>query len=267
MKKQKLTVAIIALNEEENLPRCLESVKNIADESVVVVDTRTVDRTAEIAKEYGARVYKRKFDDFASQKNYAAEKATNEWILSLDADEVVTPDLAKEIKLRIANLPAQTGCELRIAAFLIPRKNIILGAEIKHTRWSPDKHVWLWRKGKGKWKGVVHEEVEVDGRVGELKNVKIHYQYKTVAEFFKMINNYTEKEAEKILSSSEKFSYFKMFFAPARSFTGRFFYKKGFLDGWRGFILSYLMAIYRISVWIKVWEKNVKFASIVIANE
>ena len=259
MRKQKLSVTIIALNEEQTLKRCLDCVKSIADEIIAVVDTRTIDKTAEIARKYGAKIYKRKFDDFASMKNFATEKAIGDWIFSIDADEVITKKLGDEIR-EVINSSDRDG-------YLIPRKNIILGAEIKHTRWSPDKHVWLWRRGKGKWKGLVHEEVEVVGLVGELKNAKIHYQYKTVAEFLQMINSYTEKEAEEIISFGRKFSYLKMFFAPLRSFFGRFFYKRGFFDGWRGFVLSYLMGIYRMVTWVKVWERNNESILSVIANE
>ena len=242
----KLSVIIITLNEEENLQRCLESVKRIADE-IVVVDSGSTDMTLEIAKKYKARIYSRKFDNYSNQKNYAVEKATGDWIFSLDADEEITPELGSGIQVALR--------QKDINGYFIPRKNIIFGQEIKHTRWSPDAHIWLWRKGKGSWKGEVHEEVDVKGWVANLKNAKIHFSYARVSDFWKMMNNYTERMAEDLLKKGNKFSLLLLFFSPALSFFRRFFYKKGFLDGWRGFILSYLMAIYRMTTWIKIWEK------------
>jgi glycosyltransferase involved in cell wall biosynthesis len=269
----KLSVCIITKNEEKDLPRCLESIKHLADE---IIDS--TDKTVEIAKKYGAKVFTRQLDNFAAQKNFAVEKATGDWIFAIDADEEATPELKDEIK-HILNHSNNTGYkkdlrfknyDLRkddkglqhkigqINGYLIPRRNIILGAEIKHTRWSPDKHIWLWRNGKGKWVGDIHEEVEVEGWTGELANAKIHYHYETVAEFFAMLNNYTEREADQFVAHGRTFSYFQLFYAPLLSFFRRFIYKKGFLDGWRGFVLSYMMAIYRMTTWIKVWEKQQK---------
>lgn len=249
MMKQSLSVTIITLNEERNIERCINSLKGLADE-IVLVDSGSTDRTTEIAKSLGAKVFFREFDDYSSQKNFAVGKAKGNWIFSIDADEVVSPELAKDLKIAVK---AED-----INGYLIPRRNFILGAEIKHTRFSPDKHVWLWRGDKGKWVGKVHEEVLVDGWTRELRGAKIHYQYETVSEFWNMINIYTERIADEMVSQKKKFSYFMLFFAPFLSFFRRFFYKKGFLDGWRGFILSYLMAVYRMTTWIKVWEREMR---------
>lgn len=245
----KLSVCIITKNEEKDLGGCLESVKDLADE-ILVVDDGSTDKTVDIAKKFGAKIFERRLDNFASQKNFAVEKASGEWIFAIDGDEKCSKELAEEIRSRIADR------ELQIDGYLMPRRNIILGAEIKHTRWAPDKHIWLWKKGKGKWVGKVHEEVEVEGKVGELVNAKIHYQYETVTEFFAMLNNYTEREAKEKVDHGEKFIYFQFFYAPLLSFFRRYIYKQGFRDGWRGFVLSYMMAIYRMTTWIKVWERE-----------
>ncbi len=245
----KLSATVITLNEEKDLPRLFSSVKNLADE-IVVVDSGSTDKTLTIAERFGCITFKRKFDNYSNQKNYALEKASGDWILSLDADEEVTPELAQEIKRAIKD-GSYDG-------YSIPRKNIILGKFIKHTRWDPelDRHVWLWRKGKGKWVGSVHEEVVVSGKVGKLKNAKIHYQYKTVREFIDMINRYTNLEAEEMIKKGIRFSYFRFFYDPVYEFLVRFVYRKGFLDNWQGFALSYLMAIYKMTTWVKVWERN-----------
>lgn len=243
----KLSTIIITKNEEENIKRCLESIKDISDE-IIVVDSGSTDNTLKIAKKYNAKIYKRKFDTFDKQKNFASSKAKGDWIFSLDADEEASKNLQMEIISRIK--------DTKYDGFLIPRRNIILGKEIRHTRWSPDIHIWLWRRGKGKWTKGVHSEVKVDTVVGRFEHAKIHYQYETVTEFLDMVNSYTRQEAEERKEKGVSFSYFRLFFDPALSFFRRFIYKRGFLDGWRGFVLSYLMAVYHMSIWVKIWERS-----------
>ncbi len=244
----KLTVTIITLNEELKLTKCLESVK-FADE-IIVVDCGSTDNTVAIAQRYKAKIYNREFDNFEKQKNWAVSKATHDWIFSVDADEVVTSDLAKEIREAIKSNVYD--------GFLIPRRNFIFGAEIKFTRWSPDRHIWLWRKENGKWLGEVHEEVVVNGSVGELINAKLHYQDTTVAQFIKSNNRYSQLQAEEMVKNGVKFSFLRLFWDAKFEFLLRYVYKLGFLDGWRGFVLSYIMAIYKMMVWVKVWELSRK---------
>ncbi len=247
----KLSTTIITLNEEKDLPRCLESVRDISDQ-IVVVDCGSTDNTVKIAKSFGAEVYTRVFDNYADQKNFAIKKADGEWILSLDADEEISPALAKEIDLVTRNGQSE------IAGYSIPRKNIIFGKLIRYTRWQSelDRHVWLWKKNKGSWEGDVHEEVVVNGRVGKLVNAKIHYQYENVTEFMTMMNRYSEFDANQNVKNGVKFSYIRVFFDPVYNFLVRYLYRLGFLDGWRGFILSYLMAIYHIEIAVKMWERK-----------
>lgn len=250
MKKSfKLSATIITLNEEKDLPRALESLRDLVDE-IILVDSGSTDKTLQIARKYGAKIYKRKFDNYANQKNFAASKASGEWILSLDADEEIPPQLEQEIKRVIRNE--------KFAAFSMPRKNIILGKFIKHARWQPelDRHVWLWQKGKGRWMGQVHEELEVDGPVGRLKQAKIHHQYETVHEFLDMINRYSEIEAEEKVKKGTRFSLIKLIYQTKYNFLVRFIYRLGFLDGLHGFALSYLMAFYHFTLWVKIWEKQ-----------
>ena len=249
MNKPKVSVTVITLNEEKDISKCLQSVKDFADE-IVVVDSGSTDKTVEIAKSFGASVFERKFDNFQSQKNYAAEKAAGDWIFSIDADEEVSPELSVEIRKAV-----ESG---KFEAYSIPRRNIIFGKFIRHTRWDPelDRHIWLWKKEAGKWEGDVHEEVAVNGTVGKLTGAKIHQQYETVAEFFEMMNRYSELESKQKIANGQKFSLFRMFFDPFYNFSVRFFYRLGFLDGWRGFVLSYFMGIYHFNVWIKIWQKQ-----------
>lgn len=238
-----LTAAIITLNEEEKLEKCLESLKGWVNE-IVLVDSGSIDKTIDIARKYHAKVYERKFDNFANQKNYAIEKSTSKWILSIDADEIIPKSLADEIKKATENTDYN--------AYLIPRRNFILGAEIKHSRWSPDKHIWLFEKNKSRWINEVHEEIKVDGKIGELKNAKLHYQEKTISGFIKGNNFYADILAKDMYKKGKRFSLFRFFYDPLFEFSIRYIYKKGFLDGWRGLVLSLLMAYYQITVWLKI---------------
>lgn len=243
--KPRLTVTIITLNEELNLKRCLDSLKCLNVE-IILVDSGSTDKTLEIARNYGAKTYFRKFDNFANQKNWAASKAKGEWILSIDADEEIPYQLKTEIRQSIKNT--------QYHAFFIPRRNFILGGEIKYSRWSPDKHIWLWKKDFGKWIGEVHEEVVVEGNVGELKTAKVHNSHQTVSEFVNSNNSYSTLHAQKLFKKNIKFSLAKMLWNAFFEFSIRFFYKFGFMDGRRGFVLAYLMAIYQLMAWIKLWE-------------
>lgn len=224
---------------------CLRSLMKWAWE-IVLVDSGSKDKTLEIARKYGCKIYQRRFDDFASQKNFALSKTSGEWVLSIDADERIPEELAEEISLAIQSEKYQ--------GYLIPRRNFILGGEIKHSRWSPDKHVWLWKKGYGRWVGEVHEEVVVDGNVTELKSAKLHYQDKTVKEFIRTNNHYSTLLSQKMYDSGIRFSFLRMVKATAFEFIVRFFYKLGFLDGWRGVVLAVLMAYYQLQVWLKLYR-------------
>jgi len=247
----KLSAIIITLNEGKDLPKCLNSIKNMADE-ILVIDSGSTDKTVSIAEKFGVKVYFRKFDNYANQKNYASSKASGDWILSIDADEEVEPELEREIDLKVKRN------ESKVVAYSIPRKNIIFGKFIKYTRWQPelDRHIWLWKKDAGKWIGDVHEELSITGEVDSMKYANIHYQYETVKEFLDMINRYSELEAEEKVKSGQSFSYFKLLVEPKYNFLVRYIYRLGFLDGWRGFVLSYLMAIYHFVLWVKVWDKT-----------
>ncbi len=240
-----ISATIITLNEQKNIRRVSLSLKGVVDE-VVVVDSGSIDRTIELAKESGAKVFIRDFDNFSNQKNFAVSKTKGDWILSIDADEQISERLGEEIKKAVEHK--------EYAGFLIPRRNFILGQEIKRSRWSPDKHIWLWKKELGKWVGDVHEEVEVLGKVGQLKEAKINYQSGGIDVFLQKNDFYASLLAKSLYQKGIKFSLPHFIYDPLFEFLLRYFYKLGFLDGFRGFILCYLMGIYKLSVWIKIYE-------------
>lgn len=247
-----ISAVIITLNEEKNIARAIKSLKNLADE-IIVVDSGSTDKTKKIAKDFGARIFTHRFANFSSQRNWAVSKTKGEWVLSLDADEQIPESLAAEIKTAIKNT--------EYVAFLIPRRNFILGKEIKHSRWSPDLHIWLWKKDSGKWAGDVHEEVKILGRVGKLTNAKIHVQQRTMKDFISSNNFYSSLLSKDMYKRGVKFSFWRMFYDSLFEFLVRYIYKWGFLDGLRGFILAYLMVIYKISLWIKIYELQYKTSS------
>ncbi|OGD13138.1 hypothetical protein A2576_04000 [Candidatus Amesbacteria bacterium RIFOXYD1_FULL_47_9] len=249
-----LSVAVIAKDTAQTLPECLNSAKNLSDDIVVVVDAATIDATAQIAFDFGAKVYIREFDNFSAQKNFALSKCRYRWVLALDADETVSSRLAAEIK---TVLPGTKN-----AAFSIPRLNYIFGKPVYHTNWSPetDRHVWLFDKSRARWSSQVHELVEVDGPVGRLNSPKTHINYQSVGQFISKMNQYTSLEV-----NSGKFSWtsyiirpvwLRILFQPVWKFLRHYVLFMGFLDGWHGLFLSYLMAVYGLALSVKAWEKT-----------
>lgn len=232
----KLTVVIPTLNEEEDLYKTLSSVKDLADE-ILVIDSGSTDKTTEIAKNYGARVVNHPFSSFSDTRNFGNKEAKGDWILSIEADVFVSSELAQEIRQVI-----EEGTH---SAFFIPRLNLIWGKPIFHTDWGPrdDTHIWLYRKGSGEWQSLVHEEFVTKESVGKLKNHLIHKNYETINEFIDKIDRYSN------LAVKQKNSYPDWWFL--RDFFKRYFYKLGFLDGYHGLFLSYLQSVYFLTLSVK----------------
>ena len=243
-----VAVVVIAKDAQATLSKCLTSVASLTDEVLVVVDDRSTDDTDRIAKDFGARVVFNKFTDFSSQRNFAASLVSRRWIFSLDADEVATPELVTAIK----SLPENQ----LYAAFSIPRKNIIFKKIINYTNWDPNGLIRLYDKTRASWQGLVHESIVTESAVEKLYDPIIHYNYQTVEQFMQKQNDYSTKQAEEIIAQKSDFSLIKFVLLPLVDFLRRYVLHTGFLDGWHGFFLSYLMVIYHLSVWIKVWQKK-----------
>jgi glycosyltransferase involved in cell wall biosynthesis len=247
----KVTAVISAFNEEKNIERCLKSLSFV--DEIIVVDNSSTDKTSEIAKKYTKKVFVQKNDPnlIDLQKNFGFEKATLDWILSVDADEEISPELADEIKTTI-------GKKNEIAGYWIPRKNIIFGKFIEHTGWYPDPQLRLFRKEKGKFvKAHVHEPINLDGESAYLNEHIIHHHYNTIAEFMqKTINIYAPNEAQNYLDKGYQLSYFDALRFPINEFISRFFARKGYLDGFHGLMLSLLMAFYHFIIFAYLWEKQ-----------
>ena len=222
---QPLSVVIITLNEERNILRCLASARDVADE-IIVVDSLSTDRTAEICRQEGCRVIERTFDGYGRQKQFATDQARNNWILSLDADECLTPELRDEIR----NLdPDQIG---GVNGFLIPRKLVYLGRVMRFSGTGNEKLLRLFNRKHAKFTDVpVHEMVVAEGKTGQLKGVLLHYSYKDLAHHLAKTNEYTTRAAEGNAVQNKRYSRLWVACKFPVSFITFYLFKGGILDG------------------------------------
>jgi glycosyltransferase involved in cell wall biosynthesis len=266
-----LSVAIITKNEEANLRRTLESVK-WADE-IVVVDSGSTDRTCEIAREYGARVFVEEWKGFAKQKNSAIEKCTSDWILSLDADEEVLAELSKAIKLSIKFLSAQelpdpegdwlhdfVGIRnpANTSGFRIWRENFFLGRPIRRGGYFPDPKLRLVRKGMAGFEArAVHEDMTItSGDVAEIWVPLRHHAYPNLSGYIEHMNRYSDLGAEMVVETKGKvgFSFINIVLRPLATFIYNYFLRLGFLDGREGLLLHLYHSAYVSWKYAKAWE-------------
>ncbi|MBI3625842.1 MAG: glycosyltransferase family 2 protein [Candidatus Rokubacteria bacterium] len=241
-----LSVTVITWNEEERLRPCLESV-SWADE-IIVVDAESTDKTVQVAREFTDRIWVRPWPGFADQKNFALEQAAGEWVLSLDADEQVTPELRRAIEAVLDSGVAVDG-------YAIPRKNIFWGAWIRHGRLYPDYQLRLFKRGSGRFvERAVHESVEVRGTVGRLQSPLLHQSYRSLEEFLGRSNRYSTLAAEEWIRQGRRVGLADLALRPLGRFLSMYLLHGGFLDGWRGFLLAGLYAHYVFLRTAKVWE-------------
>lgn len=248
----KLSVVITSHNNQDLIADCIDSVR-FADE-IIVVDNQSTDSTAELATRLGARVlaHENNPTKLNESKNFGFTKATHDWILNLDSDERVEPDLAKEI----AKVVGESN--LDFDGYLMPRHNVIFGKVIRHGLWYPDKQLRLFRRGKGKFPNIHnHELLEVKGEVGELSGHILHYNYSAVSQYIQKIDRqYSDNEAETFLASGKKISWHDAIGFPASDFMANYFARQGYKDGLHGLVLSMLQAFYMFIVFCKIWEKQ-----------
>ena len=246
MSAPRLSVVVITLNEEDRIQECLASV-TWADE-IIVVDAGSGDKTVALAREFTDHVTIRPWEGFAAQKNFGIERATGEWVLSLDADEQVESALRDEIAAVLANPGAHVG-------FRIARRNIMWGRWIRHGRLYPDWQLRLFRRGRGRFvERAVHESVTVDGPVGRLTTALLHHSYRDVSDFLRRADRYSTLAAEEWARSGQPFRPYKLVTAPLGRFLSMYVLHRGFLDGWRGFLLAVLYAYYVFVRSAKIWE-------------
>ena len=230
-----LSVAIITLNEERNLERCLTSVRQVADE-IVVVDSGSIDNTLEIAKRFGARIFKQEFLGYTAQKNFANSKCSFEHILSLDADEALSPKLIDEV-IKVKE-------SWKFDAYRFNRLTNYCGKWIRYGGWYPDSKVRLFKKSSGKWIGHrIHESFEVfSNRIKHIPGDLHHYSYYSIEEHRAQVEHFSDLASLALFENGKRTSRIKMYLSPIIKFIKMYFLQLGFLDGYYGLIISWISA-------------------------
>jgi glycosyltransferase involved in cell wall biosynthesis len=231
-----LSAVIITYNEESNIGRCLQSLVGIADE-IIIVDSASTDNTCSIAEQYGATIIQHPFAGFAAQKNLAAQAATHNWVLSLDADEV----LSEELKSAISQVKNNAAYD----AYFLKRSTNFCGTFIRHGSWYPDKQCRLWDKTKGDWQGTIHEKwrlFEPYKKYGTLSGNLLHYSFNSISDYLEMTDRYTTLSAEEALQKGKNVSLLKLIWGPKFKFIQDYIIRLGFLDGYAGYVAYRLAA-------------------------
>jgi len=247
-----LSVVLITQNEERNLPRTLESVMPLVRDGkgeIIVVDSGSTDRTVEMAQSHGAKVFAEVWKGFAAQKNSAMDKASMDWVLQLDADEALEPELAAEIEVALKTRVAMSG-------FWIPRKNFFLGRWIKHGGFYPDPKLRLVRRGAGRFEEYgAHPTIKVDGPTGRLSHALLHNAYPTLRGYIDHMNSYSSMGAEvAVVEGHRRFSFTNVVIRPLLTFVYNYFIRLGFLDGREGLLLHLYHSAYVSWKYAKAWE-------------
>jgi glycosyltransferase involved in cell wall biosynthesis len=232
----KLSATIVTLNEEKNIARAIESLR--CCEEILIVDSGSADRTRTIANQRGARVIPHAWPGYAQQKNWAAAQAANDWILSIDADEALSEELEAE-------LLALKGAGLEGAGYSMPRLAQYLGKWIRHSGWYPDRKVRLYDRRKARWTGeYVHESVEADGPVSELRANLLHFTCESLSAHMQTLDRYTTLAAQELAAKGRVRPGYRLALDPAWTFVRAYLLQRGFLDGFEGFTIAYMAALY-----------------------
>lgn len=244
-----ISAVVLVKNQQEQLIDCLGSLK-WCDE-IIVVDDDSSDRSAEVAKNMGAKVYTRSLQgNFSQQRNYALEKVKNDWVLFIDADERVSPELAEEIYQQTSQFLTPVN------GFFIPRVDYLWGRRLRFGETKSRKFLRLARKDKGEWIGQVHEQWKVIGNTATFKNPLDHYPHQTIREFLSEINFYSSLRAQELYSHKKSVSKFKILLYPVGKFVHNYFLKLGFLDGVPGLLVCSMMSFHSFLVRGKLWQLN-----------
>jgi glycosyltransferase involved in cell wall biosynthesis len=250
MDKSTVSIVLSVLNESQKIENCLKSV-GWADE-IIVIDNGSTDNTISIVKKFTDKIFSKVNNPMLNvNKNYGFTKSRCDWILCLDGDEEITPQLSIEIQEKVKNSGDING-------YWISRKNIIFGKWIEHGIWWPDRQLRLFRRGKGIYPcRHVHEYLEVSGKTGILINPYLHHNYESISQYIsKMDRIYTENEVTNLLATDYQLSWYDAIRFPVSDFVKIYFAQRGFLDGLHGLVLSLLQAFYSFLVFTKLWEKK-----------
>lgn len=242
-----LSVCIIACNEAENLPRCLDSVA-FADEVVVVVDTRSRDATEALAREHGARTVLHPYEGNVEQKRFALGEARHDWVLSLDADEALSPELARAVQEVVARDGPAHG-------YALDRVTWHLGRWIRHGEFHPDWQLRLFRRSRGRWVGVnPHGRLVVEGRVERLRGELHHYSYRDLGDQVARIQDFSRVQAAAMWDAGRRARVADLVLRPPLRFLRAYVWKQGFRDGMAGFLIAWATAFHVFLKYAKLRE-------------
>lgn len=249
-KIDKLSAIIIAKNEEKNIIKCLESLLNVIDDIVVIVDSTSTDNTYNIAKSYNVNCIIAEWQGYAKTKAFAVNHTKYNWVLWIDADEELTAELKQELILL-------KNSETDYAAYEVARKAFFLNREIKHCGWYPGYVIRLFNKTLCNFNEIdVHEHLIVNGKLGRLKNDLYHYTDPNIKHYYDKFNSYTSLAANMLNQKGKKAKLSDLIIRPIFLFFKMYFLRLGFLDGYAGLILSVFSANYVFTKYAKLWELN-----------
>jgi glycosyltransferase involved in cell wall biosynthesis len=244
---EKVSAVVIVYNEEKNLRECLETVK-WADE-IVVVDSHSRDRTVEIAREFTEKIFQREYKGQIDKKRFAVSQASHDWVFSIDADERVTQELKQEIQ---GVLKQGAG---EVVGYDMPRMTRHLGRWILHGEWYPDRVVRLFRRGRMRYGGVdPHDRVILEGPRGHFSGMLLHYSYRDFAHQIQRVQSYSDQAAKAQFAEGRRTGFRNLFLRPPFKFLKCYFLKRGFLDGWPGFIIAFTSAFFVLAKYTKLYE-------------
>ena len=244
-----ISVCLVSGAEAHRIGQTLESVVALAEEIIVVLNEEVHDGTEEVALRYKAKVFREPWKGFIGQKNSAAAKATQPWLLNLDADEVVTPKLAEEIRVVVNNSQPSH------AAYEFPRCTFYCGRWIRHGDWYPDRVLRLWQRGKAKWAGEEpHARLEVAGRAGRLRSDLLHYTNESIDHGLAKITSYSSDFVRQQLARGRSPRFLDLAFRPGWRFVRSYLIRLGFLDGWPGYYIAWMNAFSTATRYAKVLE-------------
>jgi glycosyltransferase involved in cell wall biosynthesis len=249
--KLPVSVCLIAGNEVLRLGRTLQSVAGWAAEIIVVINHDVNDGTDKIAESFGAKVFREPWKGHIAQKNSAAQKAGQHWLLGVDADEVVSPELQEEIQRLFAGPEKFRGFN----AFRFPRCTFYCGGWIRHGDWYPDHQIRLWRRGTARWGGVdPHDKLLVSGSVGSLRGDLLHYSMESIEHQIQKTIRYADEFAATCRAENRRITFWQLLIRPPWRFVRAYIFKLGFLDGWRGLSVAWMTAFYTFLRYFKAIE-------------
>ncbi|MFH0738966.1 MAG: glycosyltransferase family 2 protein [Candidatus Omnitrophota bacterium] len=244
--KFQLSIVVLTKNEEARIAQCLDSAR-WADE-IIVVDDESTDRTVDIVKRYTDKIFVRKMDVEGRHRNWAYAKARNTWVLSLDADEIITPELQDEIKRTLKSERQENG-------FTVPRRNYIGDYWVKYAGWYPSPQLKLFKRDKFRYEEVaVHPRAFMDDPCGHLRGDLIHYSYRNLEDFLGKLNNQTTREAQKWFDQHKPMRLGRFIWRSVDRFTRTYIGRKGYKDGFLGFMVAFFAGFYQIMSYLKYQE-------------